>query len=81
MASLGDYNDDGYSDLAIGAAGDGGSGYMRGAVYLLSLTSTGVVRYFLKLSDSEGGIGNNGLFTASLADSDLFGCSLAGLGI
>ena len=65
VASLGDLDGDGVSDLAVGARFDGGWG--RGAVWLLLLNSDGTVKSHQKVSDTEGG------FTGVLDDNDYFG--------
>ena len=72
VASLGDLDGDGVSDLAVGARFDGGWG--RGAVWLLLLSSDGTVKSHQKVSDTEGG------FTGVLDDNDYFGSSVASLG-
>jgi len=76
VASLGDLDGDGVTDLAVGAyADDDGGGYSsdRGAVWVLFLNTDGTVKSHQKISDTEGG------FTGDLDDWDNFGCSLASL--
>jgi hypothetical protein len=41
LSPLGDFNGDGIADLAVGAKGDADGGNSRGAVWILSLDSTG----------------------------------------
>ena len=58
VASLGDVNDDGVGDLAVGAPGDsdGSAGAFSyiGAVYILRMNSDGTVSSATKLSNSYG---------------------------
>ncbi len=74
VASLGDLDGDGVTDLAVGAVWDDDGGEERGAVWLLLLNNNGTVKSHQKISDTEGG------FTGILDDFDLFGRSLASLG-
>jgi hypothetical protein len=75
VTSLGDLDDDGVTDLAVGAVGDDdGHGSDRGAVWILFLEdSTGTVKGHQKISDTEGG------FDGILGDGDFFGWSTAAL--
>ncbi len=67
IASIGDLNGDGYSDLVVGAAGEdaGGSAVANyGAFYVLFLNSNGSVGSFTKITqDLNGGPNNIGLFS------------------
>ena len=78
VATLGDLDGDGVSDLAVGARSDddGGKDQLanRGAVWVLFLNSDGIVKSHQKISDTEGG------FTGRLDDGDRFGNSVASLG-
>jgi hypothetical protein len=74
VASLGDLDGDGVTDLAVGAEGDDDGGSGRGAVYILFLNTNGTVRAQQKISSTLGGFGG------ALDDSDVFGSSLASLG-
>jgi len=74
LAVLGDLSGDGTRELAVGAVGDDDGAGAAGAVWLLSLTSSGSVAAQQKLSATQGG------FAASLDAGDSFGCSLAPLG-
>jgi len=67
IASLGDLDGDGITDIVVGAQldDDGGSGVtQRGAVWVLFLNSSGGVKSFQKISDTEGS------FTGTLEDND-----------
>ncbi|MCH8251540.1 MAG: IPTL-CTERM sorting domain-containing protein [Planctomycetes bacterium] len=74
VASLGDLDGDGASDLAVGAVRDDDGGFERGAVWVLFLNSDGTVKSHQKISDTEGG------FTGTLDNGDCFGFSVASLG-
>lgn len=74
VASLGDLDGDGVTDLAVGANEDDDGGEDRGAVYILFLNSNGTVRAHQKISAVSGG------FAGQLDDGDLFGMSVASLG-
>jgi hypothetical protein len=75
VANLGDVDDDGVIDLAVGAIQDtDGGGNARGAVWILFLNTDGSVKSHQKISDTEGN------FTGILDDNDSFGMSVAGLG-
>jgi hypothetical protein len=74
VCSPGDLDDDGVEDLAVGAYLDDDGGSARGAVWLLFLTSSGSVRSYQKISDTEGG------FTGVLDNSDYFGWSVGSPG-
>ena len=74
VASLGDLDDDGITDLAVGTAGDDDGGDGHGAVWILFLNADGTVASKQKISDTEGGFG--GILDAS----DGFGRSVCSLG-
>jgi hypothetical protein len=78
VASLGDLDGDGVTDLAVGATRDDDGGNPpnanRGAVWVLFLNTDGTVKWHQKISDTEGG------FTGTLHDGDWFGTSVASLG-
>lgn len=74
VTHLGDLNGDGVVDIAVGATGDTDGGGIRGAVWLLSLTTDGTVSNFQKISDTAGN------FTGVLDDADRFGSSVTNLG-
>ncbi len=76
VASVGDLDGDGVTDLAVGARGDNtGATYSskRGAVHVLFLNSNGTVKSSVKIaSDTNGG--------PTAANAHSFGISLASLG-
>ena len=59
---MADSNGDGVGDLAVGAIGDGDGGTARGAIYVLFMASTGVVKSFQKVSDTMGSFTGNFFF-------------------
>ena len=74
MAAVGDLDNDGVEDLAVGAPFDDTGGTNRGAVYVLFMNSNGTVKSSQKIADNTGGFG------VSLTDSDRFGNSVAAVG-
>jgi len=73
LAAIGDLDNDGVTDLAAGASGDGTGGEDRGAAYVLLLNADGTVKESTKIAhDTNGG--------PVLNDSDLFGASVAHVG-
>jgi hypothetical protein len=74
VASPGDLNGDGTTDLAVGAPGDDDGGTDRGAVWILFLNTEGKVRLYQKISDTAGG------FSGKLKDGDQFGSAVASIG-
>jgi len=74
LASAGDLDGDGVTDLVVGAYLDDDGGNSRGAVYVLFLNSDGSVRAEQKISDTSGGL------AGGLIDEDRFGNSVASLG-
>ena len=73
VASLGDLDGDGVTDLAVGAGGDDTGGSDRGAVHVLFMNANGTVKSSVKIAS-----GTNG--GPTLADFDHFGSSVASLG-
>jgi len=73
VASVGDLDGDGVTDLAVGAKGDDTDGFLRGAVYVLFLNADGTVKSSLKIANNTNG-------GPILADGDQFGASVASLG-
>lgn len=70
VVSLGDINNDGSVDIAVGCSGDDDGGTDRGAVYILFLKADGTVKNTQKISDLAGG------FTDTLSNGDAFGSNL-----
>src|SRR5690606_20060407 len=71
LASLGDLDGDGVTDLAVGAPLDDDGGANRGAVYVLFLNADGTVQDHQKISDLDGGL------SAALENDDNFGAAVA----
>jgi len=74
VAIVNDLNNDGITDLAVGAQNDDDGGPSRGAMYILFLNNDGTVKSHQKISDTEGG------FDAELDDFDQFGHTMADIG-
>jgi Ca2+-binding RTX toxin-like protein len=73
VAGIGDLDGNGVADLAVGARGDDTGGSSRGAVYLLLLNTDGTVKSSTKIANDTGG-------GPTLANGDVFGFSVAGIG-
>jgi hypothetical protein len=78
VASIGDLDFDGVTDLAVGAPLDDDGGTDRGAVWILFMNDDGTVDTEQKISDSEGRL--TALLQAGLDDNDRFGSAVAELG-
>ncbi|MBN1907948.1 MAG: FG-GAP repeat protein [Deltaproteobacteria bacterium] len=78
VSSLGDLNGDNIIDLAVGAPfdddGDLNGGVNKGAVWILFMNSNGTVKYYQKVSDT------NGNFSGKLITGNKFGISVSSLG-
>ncbi len=74
VANLGDVDNDGVTDLAVGAIGDDDGDTSNGAVWVLFLNADGTVKSHQKISDTEGG------FTDMFTSGMNFGDSVTGLG-
>jgi uncharacterized repeat protein (TIGR01451 family) len=74
LANIGDIDGDGLPELAVGARNDPDGGSQRGAVYIISPKSDGVLRRATKISNTSGN------FTFPLINATLFGSSVAGIG-
>ena len=74
VASLGDLDGDGVSDLAVGVPFDHQGGWIHGGLWVLFLNTDGTVKSHQWINYTEGN------FTGRLDDADLFGVSLASLG-
>lgn len=71
---IGDINNDGVIDLAVGTGQDNDGGYNRGAVWILFMNFDGTVNSHQKISDTQGG------FSGILDDNDFFGLYISSLG-
>ncbi|MBI3561069.1 MAG: FG-GAP repeat protein [Gammaproteobacteria bacterium] len=74
LAKLGDLNQDGVSDIAVGAPLDDDNGTDQGALYILFMQANGQVASKQKISASAGN------FTGGLASGDHFGAAVANIG-
>ncbi|MCB9232890.1 MAG: FG-GAP repeat protein [Bacteroidia bacterium] len=74
IESIGDFDGDGKTDIAVGAVGDADGGSLAGAIWLLYLNSNGTVKGWNKISATVGGM-SSGPFSNSY-----FGYSIANLG-
>ena len=74
MANIGDLNDDGVNDLAVGAAfADTSGNNNRGSIFIMFLNTDGSVDSTVEINDDT----TNG---PVLSDSDYFGYSIANIG-
>ena len=73
VASIGDLDGDGVSDLAVGADKDDTGGYNRGAVHVLFMNADGTVKSSQKIAHNFAG-------GPALANLDRFGSSIASMG-
>ena len=74
IAFLGDRDNDGVGDIAVGAYSDDDGGRDYGAIWLLSLNSDGTVKSHQKISATAGG------FAGQLNIGDNFGRSITDIG-
>ena len=74
LTFIGDIDGDNVLDLAVGAPDDNDGGPGRGAVWVLFMESTGMVKFHQKISEETGH------FTDTLDDFAWFGYSVAGAG-
>ena len=74
LASMGDLDEDGFTDLAVGADRDDDGGDDRGAVWILFLEDNGDVRSQSKISSTESN------FDGNLRNGDEFGSAIADIG-
>lgn len=72
IAAIGDLDEDGIGDLAVGAEQDENGG--SGTVWILFMKTDGKVKSETRISQLDG------RFTGDLDDGDRFGAALAGLG-
>jgi hypothetical protein len=73
VSSLGDLNGDNIIDLAVGAPFDDDGGVNKGAVWILFMNLNGTVKYYQKVSDT------NGNFSGNLITGNKFGISVSSL--
>ena len=73
VANIGDLNNDGVTDIAVGAAGDDAGGDARGAIHILFLNSNGTVSDTIEINGTTA----NGPNLANFAN---FGSSVANIG-
>lgn len=71
VAAIGDMDGDGVVDVAVGAHDDDDGGTDRGALWILFLETTGLVKSHQKISDTEGS------FNGVLDNGDDFGGHIA----
>ena len=74
IADIGDLNDDGVTDLAVGAPNDDDGRDNAGAVWILLMKTDGTVDGWQKVSNNAGDFGSN------LSTDDHFGAAVAGIG-
>jgi hypothetical protein len=74
LTNAGDLNDDGVSDLVVGASGDDDGGPDRGAIWILFMNANGTVQSSQKISQTSGE------FDGQLGDGDQFGNAIASTG-
>ena len=73
-ANIGDLDNDGIDDLAVGAFWDDDGGTDKGAVWILFLNEDRTVKSHQKISDTQGN------FTGFITLNGAFGYSVAGIG-
>ncbi len=74
ICTIGDINQDGVVDIAVGVRNDDDGGTDRGAIWIMLLNSDGTVLSQSKISSTQGG------FTGSLANGVEFGVALSNMG-
>jgi len=74
VTTLGDINQDGNDDIAVGARFSDDGGNDRGAIWILFLDNDGSVNSSTKISDLQGN------FQGTLVDGDQFGFALTSIG-
>ncbi len=73
IANIGDLNNDGTLDIAVGASGDDAGGSGRGAIHVMFMNSNGTVSNIIEINSTT----TNG---PVLHDTDYFGHSIANIG-
>ena len=74
IAAIGDVNDDGVTDLVVGAPNDDDGASDAGAIWILLMETDGRVDGWQKVSASAGG------FNGKLSANDHFGAAVTGIG-
>ena len=74
ISQIGDLDNDGIMDIAVGADNSDDGGQDRGAVYIIFLNDDGTAKSFQKISDTAGG------FDGILHDGDEFGNAITNIG-
>jgi hypothetical protein len=74
IASVGDLNNDGITDIVVGSRLSDEGGGDRGAIWILFMNTNGTVRAIQQVSDVSGS------FDGTLNDGDYFGSSITGIG-
>ena len=74
IAAIGDVDDDGITDLAVGAPNDDDGASDAGAIWILLMRTDGRVDGWQKVSASAGG------FNGNLSANDYFGAAVTGIG-
>jgi hypothetical protein len=75
VSAIGDFDNDGVKDLAVGARGDDSGGNNFGAVYIILMNSDGTGKSIYKIHSATAGFASG-----DFAVNDNFGTSLAYLG-
>jgi hypothetical protein len=73
IANIGDLDEDGVIELAVGAPQDDDGGQDRGATWILFMDGDGEVRSEVKISSDDN-------FDGNLSDGDQFGSAVADIG-
>ncbi|MBI2414545.1 FG-GAP repeat protein [candidate division WWE3 bacterium] len=73
LENIGDLDDDGINDIAVGATSDDNGGSGRGAIHIHFMNSDGSVKSTVEINDGT----TNG---PTLSDSDAYGIGIAGIG-
>ncbi len=74
ISTIGDLNQDGITDLAVGASSCNDGGSKRGAIFILLMNSDLSIKSYQKISSTTGN------FYGSLGNGDKFGCSSCPVG-
>jgi hypothetical protein len=57
LVRIGDFDQDGVQDLAVGAGDDEDGGYKKGCFYIVLLNESGSVKKYQKISETQGNLG------------------------